>query len=157
MSNSSIKISAAVLFLIAAAVVPAWAAGLEDAKTTGLITTDELKWQEINADKFPKGMKISVLVSSGDYSVARVWMPPNSQIPPHMHSGNAEAITLVDGKIGFGFGKEMDKTAALVGPGAFFVLGAGDYHYVWTGDGPAVFDVQADKSSDTIFAPMTMK
>ena len=130
--------------LFACLVGPASAAGLQEAKTTGLITTDGLKWQEINADDFPKGMKVAVLVSSGDYSVTRVWLPPHSKITPHMHSGNAEAVTMVEGKIGFGFGKEMDMTAPLVGPGAFFVLAEGDYHYVWTGDEPAIWDVHSD-------------
>jgi len=156
MRSSSFLFVSTVACLLASQSLPASAAGLQEAKTTGLITTDGLKWQEINADNFPKGMKVAVLVSSGDYSIARIWMPPNSQIPPHMHSGNAEAVTMIEGKIGFGFGKTMDKTVPMVGPGAFFVLAEGDYHYVWTGDEPAVWDVQVEKNSDTTFAPMKM-
>ena len=155
MRNSLIKLS--VIVLLAAAAIPAQAAGLQDAKSTVVMTTEGLKWQEINADNFPKGMKISVLVSSGDYSVARVWMPPHSQIPPHMHSGNAEAVTVVGGKLGLGFGKAPDTTQPLFGPGGFFVLAEGDYHYVWTGDEPGIFDVQVEKNSDTQFVPMVMK
>jgi quercetin dioxygenase-like cupin family protein len=157
MRNPSIVgASAGALLLLASLVGAASAAGLQDAKTTPLITTDGLTWTEVNAENFPKGMKFAVLVSSGDYSVARVWLPPHSVIPPHMHSGNAEAVTLVEGNIGFGFGEEMDMTQPMVGPGAFFVLAEGDYHYVWTGDEPAIWDVQVENSSDTTFAPMKM-
>jgi quercetin dioxygenase-like cupin family protein len=131
MRNPSILgASAGALLILASVLGPASADGLTNAKTTPLITTDGLKWMPIEAENFPKGMKVAVLVSADNYSVVRVWMPPHSQIPPHMHSGNAEAVTLIEGKIGFGFGQKMDMTLPMVGPGAFFVLAAGDYHYV---------------------------
>jgi uncharacterized RmlC-like cupin family protein len=152
---STIRTSAAAL-LFATLAVPVFAAGLQDAKTTPVLTTDGLTWQDVNAENFPKGMKVAILVSSGDYSVARIWMPPHTQIPPHMHSGNAEAVTIVGGEVGMGFGQTMDKTQAMFGPGGFFVLAEGDYHYVWTGDEPGIWDVQVENNSDTTFAPMKM-
>lgn len=159
MRHPSILNRSVFAFCLAAAglALPAFAAGLDDIKTTGTLTSEGLKWTEVNADNFPKGMKFAPLASAGNYSVARIWLPPHSQIPPHMHPHNAEAVTLVSGKMGMGYGKDnVDMSGPLQTPGAFFVLGAGDYHYVWTGDDPAEFDVQVEGGGDTTFAPMKM-
>jgi quercetin dioxygenase-like cupin family protein len=130
----------------------ALAAGLEKMKSTPILTNDALKWQDVVSGDFPKGMKAAVLASSGDYSVTRVIVPPHAVIRPHSHPA-AEAVTVVGGEVGFRFGKDQDMTGKLYGPGAFFVMAGGDWHYLWTGDQEGVFDVQSDGPAGITFIP----
>src|SRR4051794_3224754 len=111
----------AAVALIVAASSSGLAAGLEKMKSTPILTSDDLKWQDVVSDDFPKGMKVAVLASSGDYSVTRVVLPPHSVIRAYSHPA-AEAVTVVGGQVGFMFGKDGDMSGKLFGPGAFFVM-----------------------------------
>jgi quercetin dioxygenase-like cupin family protein len=111
----------------------------KDVKTTPVMTNDNVTWQD--ADVLPPGAKFAVLAAAGDWNVVRVKFPPHYLVPPHAHP-NAETVTIVSGKVGFGFGKTPDMSGALLEPGAFFALEAGGWHYVWTGDEGGIIDVQ---------------
>jgi quercetin dioxygenase-like cupin family protein len=126
--------------VLAALFAPTWAAQKE-VKRTPVLTTNsaELKWAPI--DVLPPGAQAAVLASAGDWSVVRVKFPPNYVVPPHSHP-NAEAVWLISGKVGFGFGDTVDKSGPWLEPGAFFALEAGGHHYVWTGDEGGIIDVQ---------------
>ncbi|TPJ38510.1 cupin domain-containing protein [Mesorhizobium sp. B2-6-5] len=117
------------------------AEGQEGVTTTAVMTTDspDLKWMDIG--DLPPGAKVAVLAQSGDWSVARVKFPPHYVVPPHSHP-NAEAVWLISGQVGFGFGDKVDKTGPWLKPGAFFALQPGGKHYVWTGDEGGIIDVQ---------------
>jgi quercetin dioxygenase-like cupin family protein len=134
-------------------------AAQKDLKTTPVITTADLKWQD--ATDLPPGAKYAVLASAGDWSVVRVKFPPHYVVPPHSHP-NAETVTVVSGSVGFGFGKTADTTGPLLKPGAFFALEAGGWHYVWTGDEEGIIDVQVSDPGGMTYAnpadaPMKMK
>jgi quercetin dioxygenase-like cupin family protein len=126
------------------------AGGQEDVKTTPVLTTDsaDLKWVDI--PDLPPGAKVALLAMSGDWSVARVKFPPHYVVPPHSHP-NAEAVWLISGQVGFGFGDKVDKTGPWLKPGAFFVLQPGGKHYVWTGDEGGVIDVQVSAPGGITF------
>ncbi|RWE38729.1 MAG: hypothetical protein E5V89_12580 [Mesorhizobium sp.] len=138
----------------AALVYGGWAfaaEGQEGVKTTPVLTTDstDLKWQDIG--DLPPGAKVAVMAKSGDWSVARVKFPPHYVVPPHSHP-NAEAVWLISGQVGFGFGDKVDKTGPWLKPGAFFALQPGGMHYVWTGDEGGVIDVQVSAPGGITFA-----
>jgi quercetin dioxygenase-like cupin family protein len=127
------------------------AEGQEGAKTTAVLTTDsaDLKWGDIG--DLPPGAKFAVLANSGDWSVVRVKFPPHYVVPPHSHP-NAEAVWLISGNVGFGFGDKVDKTGPWLKPGAFFALQPGGMHYVWTGDEEGIIDVQVSAPGGITFA-----
>jgi quercetin dioxygenase-like cupin family protein len=123
------------------------------------MTMADLKWGDIG-DLPPVG-KFAVLASAGDWNVVRVKFPPHYLVPPHSHP-NAETVTVVAGSVGFGFGKNADRTGPLLKPGAFFALAAGDWHYVWTGDEEGIIDVQVSDPGGMTYAnpsdaPMKMQ
>lgn len=103
--------------------------------TMETFTKQNLKW----ADEpiLPKGAKSALLV--GDPNKAGVFIaylkfPPDYSIPPHTHPF-AEVITVLQGKLGNGMGKKLEKrTGEVLGPGSSFTLPAGHTHYVWTAD-----------------------
>ena len=126
------------------------AEGQQGVKTTPVLTTDspDLKWQDIG--DLPPGAKVAVLAQSGDWSVARVKFPPHYVVPPHSHP-NAEAVWLISGQVGFGFGDKVDQTGPWLKPGAFFALQPGGKHYVWTGDDGGIIDVQVSAPGGITF------
>jgi quercetin dioxygenase-like cupin family protein len=118
---------------------------------TPVLTTETaaLKWKDV--DVLPPGAKAAVLAKAGDWQVTRVKFPAHYVVPPHSHS-NAEAIWVVGGKVGFGFGQNVDMSGPMLGPGAFFAQPGGTFHYVWTGDEAAVIDVQVTEPETMMFA-----
>lgn len=153
MRNSSIyAVSASAILVLAALSSPALSA--EDqakVKLTPVLTTEsaDLKWGDV--DVLPPGTKAALLAKAGDWQVARVKFPPHYVVPPHSHP-NAEAIWVVGGKVGFGFGQKVDMTGRLLEPGAFFAQPAGTFHYLWTGDEGAVIDVQVTEPQEITFS-----
>jgi hypothetical protein len=59
---------------------------------------------------------------------------------PHTHPRN-ERVTILEGKIGVGFGTAIDKEAGTVfTTGDYYVNRQGETHYVWS-DGAAVLQI----------------
>jgi hypothetical protein len=156
MRNPSIyAVSAGAILALAALSSPAWTAdGIASVKLTPVLTTTspELTWFPV--DILPPGAQATLLAKAGDWQVARVKIPPHFVVPPHSHH-NAEAIWVVGGKIGFGFGQKVDMSGPMLAPGAFFAQPGGTFHYLWTGDEAAVIDVQVDEPQDMNFANPT--
>ena len=73
--------------------------------------------------------------------VQRVKFPPNYQVPPHTHP-YAETVTVISGSVGFGMGEKFEKKGEFGKVGALFANPAKHAHYVWTGDEPAIVQVQ---------------
>ena len=152
MWNSWIYRASTGILVFTALSSPAWAAeDLHNVKLTPILTTDsaDLKWGDI--DVLPPGAKAALLAKAGDWQVARVKFPPHYVVPPHSHP-NGEAIWVVGGKVGFGFGEKVDMSGPMLGPGAFFAQPAGTFHYLWTGNEGAVIDVQVNEPQEITFA-----
>jgi quercetin dioxygenase-like cupin family protein len=136
---------AAVLMLSCTAV----SAAQKDVKTTPVINTADLQWKD--STRLPPGAKVAVLAAAGDWSVVRIKLPPHYLVPPHSHP-NAEAVTVVSGHVGFGFGKDAKMNGPMLSPGAFFALEPGGWHYVWTGDDEGIIDVQVSDPGGIVYA-----
>ena len=62
------------------------------------------------------------------------------EMKPHWHPRN-ERVTILEGKIGVGFGDEIDReNVTWFGPGDYYVNAQGAHHFVLT-DGPAVLQI----------------
>jgi hypothetical protein len=62
------------------------------------------------------------------------------EMKPHWHPRN-ERVTIVEGKIGVGFGDAIDREdVTWFGPGDYYVNAKEAHHYV-LGDGPAVLQI----------------
>ncbi|MGA6931209.1 MAG: cupin domain-containing protein, partial [Pseudolabrys sp.] len=78
---------------------------------------------------------------AGGVVVQRVSFPANYVVPPHTHP-YAETVTVISGSVGFGNGEKLDKTGPLAKAGGFLANPAKHAHYVWTGNEPAIVQVQ---------------
>ena len=92
----------------------------------------------------PKGAEGAVLIGdpakSGEIVIVRTKFPANYLAPAHTHPFT-ETITVISGSVGFGEDK-IDKAIPMATPGAVFLNPAGHAHTVWTGDEPAIIQVQ---------------
>ena len=62
------------------------------------------------------------------------------EMKPHWHPRN-ERVTILEGKIGVGFGDEIDReNVTWFGPGDYYVNAQGAHHFVLA-DGPAVLQI----------------
>jgi quercetin dioxygenase-like cupin family protein len=102
----------------------------------------QLKWMPSTV--LPKGAEGAVLIGdptkSGEIVIVRSKFPANYQAPAHTHPFT-ETITVISGSVGFGEDK-IDKTIPMAKTGAVFLNPAGHAHTVWTGDEPAIIQVQ---------------
>jgi quercetin dioxygenase-like cupin family protein len=102
-----------------------------------------MKWMD--SAVLPKGAQGAVLIGdpmkSGEVVVVRTKFPANYLVPPHTHPFT-ETITVISGSVGFGMGEKIDRTGPMAKPGAVFLNPAGHAHTVWTGDEPAIIQVQ---------------
>ena len=130
----TLLLTAAVIALVS----PAWA---QDTMTTA--TPEALTWKDNPA--IPKGGQLAILVGdptkSGGVVVQRVQFPANYVVPPHTHP-YAETVTVISGSVGFGNGEKLDKTGPMAKTGSFLANPAKHAHYVWTGNEPAIVQVQ---------------
>ena len=100
------------------------------------VTPDEIKWEQNT------NLGTSVILE-GDPSkpgpyVVRMMVPPHSANTPHTH-GQAEDITVISGRFGFGLGPVFDQSKGrMLPPGSFFHLPANTLHFGWTEDEGAV-------------------
>ena len=88
-------------------------------------------------------------------AMATLWFADNDSQGTHLDGTRTSPCMSHLGSnslLGNVIGQTMDMWAPLHGSLSL----QGDYHYVWTGDEPAIWDVQTEKSSDTIFVPMKM-
>ena len=62
------------------------------------------------------------------------------ELTPHRHPGN-ERVTVLEGRIGVGFGDEVDRDAVTwFGPGDYYVNAKGEVHFVLA-EGPTVVQI----------------
>jgi len=131
------------LLIVAALIAVAGSALAQDAMKVTTVTPGALMWKDNPA--LPKGAQVAILLGdptkAGDVVVQRVKLPANYQVPPHTHP-YAETVTLLSGTVGFGMGEKFEKKGAMVKPGAFYAQPAKHAHYVWTGNEPAILQVQ---------------
>jgi quercetin dioxygenase-like cupin family protein len=86
----------------------------------------------------PKGAEIAVLAGNpmgkGAYTV-RLKFPANYVVPAHSHPTD-ENVVVVSGKLTFGMGDKLSKTAAgnkMLGVGGYALMPAGANHYAYAG------------------------
>jgi quercetin dioxygenase-like cupin family protein len=128
----------------AATTAPGATAIAQDTTTAHSIPADApLKWAP--SAVLPKGAEGAVLIGdptkTGDIVVVRTKFPANYEVPAHTHPFT-ETITVISGSVGFGMGEKIDKAARMAKPGAIFLNPANHAHTVWTGDEPAIIQVQ---------------
>ncbi|WP_141245275.1 hypothetical protein [Mesorhizobium sp. WSM3860] len=95
-------------------------------------------------------MTVVSILNGGSYG--RWNVERKSELRPHpTWLYGAEAVWLISGQVGFGFGDKVDQTGPWLKPGAFFALQPGGKHYVWTGDEGGVIDVQVSAPGGITF------
>lgn len=101
-----------------------------------------------------KGIQTTVL--SGDPNVAgpyviEIRVPARTRIAAHSHRDNRNAL-VVSGEWNFGYGERAsDAAARKLGPGGFYTEPAGQPHFAFTGDLPAVVYITGDGPTDTTY------
>jgi quercetin dioxygenase-like cupin family protein len=110
-----------------------------------MVTPDTLTWQDAKA--LPKGAQFTILMGdptkAGEVFVQRVKLPPNYQVPAHIHP-YAETATVISGTVYFGMGEKLDmQNGTMLKPGSFFAMPPRHAHYAWTTDEGVVVQVQA--------------
>jgi quercetin dioxygenase-like cupin family protein len=106
-----------------------------------VIKADELVWKD---HPFFKGVKTAVLLgdpAKAETIIIRNKFPPNYRVAPHTHP-YTEIITVISGMVGHGTGGKFDAQGEMFQPGTVFVLPPNHAHYVWTGNEPAIIQVQ---------------
>jgi quercetin dioxygenase-like cupin family protein len=131
-------------FLLSAAVIAlAGSAWAQDGMKATTVMPDALTWKDNVV--LPKGAKVAVLVGdptkTGEVIVQRVQFPANYEVPPHTHP-YGETVTVISGSVGFGMGEKMDKKGEMAKAGGFFANPVKHPHYIWTGNEPAIVQVQ---------------
>jgi quercetin dioxygenase-like cupin family protein len=107
-----------------------------------MVMPDELEWGPVGS--LPPGATAVVL--EGDPSTAedftmRIRFPANYDIPLHTHPA-IERVTVLEGTLYFGIGKTFDREAvATLPPGTLAVMDVGVPMYGYTGDEPAVIQL----------------
>lgn len=70
----------------------------------------------------------------------RFRMRESLEMKPHWHPRN-ERVTILEGRVGVGFGDAIDRDAAnWFGPGDYYVNAKGAHHFVLT-DGPVTLQI----------------
>ncbi len=86
----------------------------------------------------------------GPYSY-EIRVPPHTRIAAHSHRDNRTAL-VVSGAWHFGYGEQADKNATqTLGPGGFYTEPAGQPHFAFTGDLPAVVYITGQGPTDTTY------
>jgi quercetin dioxygenase-like cupin family protein len=131
------------LLLTAAVIASVGSAWAQDGMKQTTVMPEALTWKDNPA--IPNGGQIAILIGdptkAGEVVVQRVKFPAYYQVPPHTHP-YAETVTVITGSVGFGMGEKFEKKGELGKVGALFANPAKHAHYVWTGDEPAIVQVQ---------------
>ena len=127
-------------FLVSLALIAAMcpAASQEAMK---VIKADELVWKD---HPFFKGVKTAALLgdpAKAETIIIRNKFPPNYRVAPHTHP-YTEILTVISGRVGHGTGEKFEAQGEMFRPGTVFVLPPNHAHYVWTGNDPAIIQVQ---------------
>lgn len=129
-----IAIATAISVLLTAAAI-----GQEGQK---VIKAEEIAWKD---HPFFKGAQAVVLLgdpSKPEAVVQRIKFPANFKVAPHTHP-YSEVVTVISGSIGFGVGEKFDPSkGTIVKAGSINATPAKTVHFVWTGDGEAVVQIQ---------------
>ena len=131
------------LLLTAAVIALTASAWAQDAMTGTTVTPEALTWKDNPA--IPTGAQVAILIGdptkTGGVVVQRIKFPANYSVPPHTHP-YAETVTVISGSVGFGMGEKMEKKGELFKVGGFMANPAKHAHYVWTGNEPAIVQLQ---------------
>ena len=106
-----------------------------------VLKADELVWKD---HPFFKGVKTTVLLgdpAKAETIIIRNKFPPNYRVAPHTHP-YTEIITVISGQVGHGTGEKFEGQGEMLPPGTVIVLPPNHVHYVWTGNEPAIIQVQ---------------
>jgi hypothetical protein len=103
---------------------------------------DSMKWGPC-PPVLPNGCEMAVLEGSPKEEIlftARFRTTIPFELKPHSHPRN-ERVTILEGKIGVGFGDAMNRKAVTwFGPGDYYVNAKGAHHFV-VADGPALLQI----------------
>jgi quercetin dioxygenase-like cupin family protein len=78
-------------------------------------------------------------------------VPPNTRIAAHTHGDNRTAL-VVSGEWHFGYGDQANESATqTLGPGGFYTEPAGEPHFAFTGEQPAVVYITGQGPTDTVY------
>ncbi len=78
-------------------------------------------------------------------------VPPNTHIAAHTHGDNRTAL-VVSGEWHFGYGDRATESATrTLGPGGFYTEPAGEPHFAFTRDTPAVVYITGQGPTDTVY------
>lgn len=90
------------------------------------------------------------LNAPGPYAI-EIRVPAHTQIAAHRHRDNRAAV-VVSGAWHFGYGEQADEAGTkTLGPGAFYTEPAGQPHFAFTGDLPAVVYITGQGPTDTTY------
>jgi quercetin dioxygenase-like cupin family protein len=129
----------------------AWPVVAQAHDANSVFYADEIKFEDNNA--FPPGAKSAVLLGDAEKPglfILQVKLPPNYIVPAHTHPG-IETVVMLNGSMGLGEGKTVEKTGKMLSPGSAFIVPKDHAHYVWTGDEGAIFQVTVNAPFDLIY------
>lgn len=117
-------------------------AGFAQDETQLVSRTEELTWVSC-PPTLPPGCEMAVLEGDPKREMlftVRFRTRDSFEMKPHWHPRN-ERVTILEGKVGVGFGDEVDRDdVAWFGPGDYYVNAMHAHHFVLT-DGPAVLQI----------------
>src|SRR5947209_18802688 len=110
------------------------------------MTPDALEWGPA-PPVWPKVVQMAVLAGDpgkkGPF-VVQLKIPAGLKVPAHQHP-SAEAVTVISGDFRFGMADKLDESKAeKLGPGGFVDLPANMNHYVASGDGEAIIQIESE-------------
>lgn len=102
-----------------------------------------------------EGIQTTVLsgdpAGAGPYAI-EIRVPPHQRIAAHRHRDNRTAL-VVSGEWHFGYGEQADAGATrMLGPGGFYTEPAGQAHFAFTADLPAVVYITGEGPTDTRYS-----
>jgi quercetin dioxygenase-like cupin family protein len=111
-----------------------------------LITQGEMQWGPA-PDVFPAGAQFCLLhgdPGSGGMFTVRLKAAHRYVFAPHSHPHD-EHITVISGRLELGNGRTLDRSdTRVLEAGAYAFLPKEQFHYAWTGEEDAVFQVEAN-------------
>lgn len=129
-------------FMVAVAICAGLAGSAIAQEGQKVVKSEDIAWKD---HPFFKGAQTAVLIgdpSKPDTVVQRIKFPANFKVGPHTHP-YSEVVTVISGSIGFGVGEKFDPSkGAIVKAGSINATPAKTVHFVWTGDGEAVVQIQ---------------
>jgi hypothetical protein len=117
-------------------------AAFAEGKQQSASRAGEIAWRPC-PPTLPAGCEIAVLEGNPKQEMlftVRFRTGSQFEMKPHWHPRN-ERVTILEGKVGVGFGDEIDReNVTWFGPGDYYVNARGSHHFVLA-DGPAVLQV----------------